>query len=134
MRLTTKSRYGTRAIFDLSYNYAGKPVHVKDISKRQEIPLKYLEQIFWQLKEAKIVRSVRGPTGGYMLAKDSSKITVWDIIKAVREPIDVVYCVDDVKKCNRAKQCVTRSVWKEAAGIIKTIPAFKICFFKKEGF
>jgi Rrf2 family protein len=119
MRLTTKSRYGTRAIFDLSYNYAGKPVHVKDISKRQEIPLKYLEQIFWQLKEAKIVRSVRGPTGGYMLAKDSSKITVWDIIKAVREPIDVVYCVDDVKKCNRAKQCVTRSVWKEAAGIIK---------------
>ncbi len=119
MRLTTKSRYGTRAIFDLTYNFAGRPVQAKDISKRQEIPLRYLEQIFRQLKQANIVKSVRGPAGGYMLAKDSKKITVWDIIKAVREHIDVVYCVDDVKKCNRAKQCVTRSVWKEAAGIIK---------------
>jgi Rrf2 family protein len=80
------------------------------------------------------MKSMLGSRGGYMLAKDSSKVTMWDIIKAVKEPIDVVYCVVDVKKCNRAKQCVTRSVWKEAAGIIKTIPAFKICFFKKEGF
>ena len=118
MRLTTKSRYGTRAIFDLSYNYVGRPVQVKDISIRQEIPLRYLEQIFRQLKQANIVKSVRGPAGGYVLAKDSHKITLRDIIQAMKEPINPVFCVDNGcengKTCSRADQCVTRPVWEEA--------------------
>ncbi len=118
MRLTTKSRYGTRAIFDLSYNYAGRPVQVKDISRRQEIPLRYLEQIFRQLKQANIVKSVRGPAGGYVLARDSHKITLRDIIQAMKEPINPVFCVDNGcgngKTCSRADQCVTRPVWEEA--------------------
>jgi Rrf2 family protein len=113
------SRCGTRAVFDIAYHSVGLPVPAKDVSNRQEIPLRFLEQILNKLRQANILKGMRGSRGGYMLAKDSNKITVWDIIKAVREPIDVVYCVDDVKKCNRAKQCVTRSVWKEAAGIIK---------------
>ncbi len=118
MRLTTKSRYGARAIFDLTYNFAGRPVQVKDISRREEIPLRYLEQIFRQLKQANIVKSVRGPAGGYLLARDAKKITVGDIIHAMKEPINPVFCVDNecgsVKKCNRADKCVTRPIWEEA--------------------
>ena len=118
MRLTTKSRYGARAIFDLAYHSSGVPVQIKDISQRQEIPQRYLEQIFHKLKEAKIVKSVRGPGGGYLLARPAEKITVGDIISAMREPIDPVFCVDQdsdsTKKCSREGECVTRQVWKEA--------------------
>ena len=115
MRLTKMSRYGTRAIFDIAYNSVDLPIQVKDISNRQEIPLRFLEQIFHRLKNANIVKSVEGPNGGYLLAKDPSKITVRDIIKAVKEPIDVVHCVSDVTSCSRATHCLTRLVWKEAA-------------------
>lgn len=115
MRLTKMSRYGTRAMFDLAYNYAGLPIQVQEISNRQEIPLRFLEQIFHRLKNANIVKSVKGPYGGYLLARDSKKITVRDIINAVKEPIDVVHCVNDITNCNRAKNCLTRLVWNEAA-------------------
>ena len=111
MRLTTKSRYGTQAIFDIAYNFAGMPVQIKDISKRQEIPLKYLEQIFHKLKKAGIVKGKRGPSGGYILARAPNETSVRDIFKAVREPTDLVNCAN----CTRAPQCVTRLVWKEAA-------------------
>jgi len=118
VRLTTKSRYGTRAIFDIAYNSSGTPVQIKDISSRQQIPQRYLEQIFHKLKQAKVVKSVRGPGGGYLLAKDPTKITVGEIIKAMREPIDPVFCVDtgvdSAKKCNEVEECVTRQIWKEA--------------------
>jgi len=118
MRLTTKSRYGARALFDIAYHSAGVPVQIKEISERQDIPQRYLEQIFHKLKKANIVKSVRGPGGGYVLAKDSKKITVGDIIQAMREPIDPVFCVDNEtkqnKQCSRAEECVTRLVWKEA--------------------
>ena len=118
MRLTTKSRYGARAIFDIAYHSSGIPVQIKDISQRQEIPQRYLEQIFHKLKKAKIVKSVRGPGGGYLLTKDPEKITVGDIIQAMREPIDPVFCVDNEagsnNKCSRAGECVTRQIWKEA--------------------
>ena len=117
MRLTTKSRYGARAIFDIAYHSTGMPVQIKDISKRQEIPPRYLEQIFHKLKKANIVNSVRGPGGGYVLAKEPNEITVGDIIQAMREPIDPVFCVDNEeenKKCSRSGECVTRLVWKEA--------------------
>lgn len=118
MRITTMSRFGTRAIFDIVYHSAGLPVQIKDISKRQEIPIKYLGQIIHRLKKAKIVESVRGPSGGYVLARDPSEITVGDIIKAVGEPTNLVFCVDpeaeDGDPCNRVEQCVTRLIWEEA--------------------
>ena len=118
MRLTTKSRYGTRAIFDIAYNSAGMPVQIKDISKRQEIPPRYLEQIFHKLKKANVVKSVRGPGGGYVLTSDPKKITVGDIIRAIKEPIYPVFCADEKdghnKKCSKTVLCVTRQVWIEA--------------------
>lgn len=119
MKLTTMSRYGTRAIFDIAYHSTGLPVQVKDIAERQQIPIKYLEQIFHKLKQADFIKSERGPGGGYVLTKDPSKIVVGDIIKAVKEHTDLVACVcnsaDKGKPCVREDQCVTRSVWKEAA-------------------
>ena len=118
MRLTTKSRYGARAIFDIAYNSAGMPVQIKDISNRQGIPPRYLEQIFHKLKKADIVKSVRGPGGGYVLTNDPKKITIGDVIRAIKEPIAPVFCVDSKdghhNECSREKLCVTRQVWEEA--------------------
>lgn len=118
MKLTTKSRYGARAIFDIAYHSSGRPVQIKEISKRQEIPQRYLEQIFQKLKRANIVKSVRGPGGGYVLAKDPKKITVGDIIRAMKESMELVFCVGNEngssKRCSRTEQCVTRLVWEEA--------------------
>jgi len=119
MKLTTMSRYGTRAVFDIAYHSTGLPVQVKDIAERQQIPIKYLEQIFHKLKQADFIKSERGPGGGYVLTKDPGKIVVGDIIKAVKEHTDLVACVCNSagkgKLCVGEDQCVTRSVWKEAA-------------------
>lgn len=118
MRLTTKSRYGTRAIFDIAYHSAGIPVQIKDVSKRQSIPPRYLEQIFHKLKKANIVKSVRGPGGGYLLTSDPKKISVGDIIRAINEPMNPVFCVDTTDghhdKCSQTEQCITRKIWIEA--------------------
>ena len=119
MKLTTMSRYGTRAVFDIAYHSTGLPVQVKDIAERQQIPLKYLEQIFHKLKKADFIKSERGPGGGYVLTKDPSEITVGDIIRAVKEHIDLVSCVcsssKDGTSCPQEGQCVTKSVWQKAA-------------------
>jgi Rrf2 family protein len=115
------SRFGARAIFDIAYHSAGLPVQVKDIAKRQEIPQRFLEQIFHRLKMANIVTGVKGPNGGYLLARDPHEITLSDILKAIKEPIDVVYCVHNPNDCSRAPQCVTRLVWKEASARIKQV-------------
>ena len=121
MRLTTMSRYGTRAVFDIAYHSQGLPVHIKDISKRQDIPQRYLEQIFHKMKHARILKSVRGPRGGYLLADDPKKITVGDIIKSVSETTRPVSCVDNGGTCSRSDECVTRTVWKEAGEKIEEV-------------
>ena len=112
------SRYGIRAVFDIAYNSLGLPVLIRDISERQQIPSKYLEQIFHKLKKVGVVEGTRGPRGGYVLARDPNEITVGDIIRGVNEPINPVFCVDAESessvKCSREEQCVTRLIWKEA--------------------
>ena len=147
MRLTTMSRYGTRAIFDIAYNSTGAPVQVKDIAERQQIPIKYLEQIFHKLKKAAFIKSERGPGGGYRLTKDPGEITVGDIIRAVQEDTDLVACVcvssENGVPCEREEQCVTRSIWKEAASKVnnffKSVTVADLCAdaqkknVKKEG-
>ena len=119
MKLTTMSRYGTRAVFDIAYHSIGLPVQVKDIAERQQIPVRYLEQIFHKLKNTDFIKSERGPGGGYVLTKEPNEITVGDIIKAVKEDTDLVSCVcsssEDGAPCSRKGQCVTRSVWQKAA-------------------
>lgn len=85
MKLTTRGRYALQALIDLISNSAGRAVKLQDISDRQGLPLSYLEQLFRQLRIGGVVKSVRGPGGGYILAKDSAEISVQDVLKAVKE-------------------------------------------------
>ena len=122
MRLSTQSRYGVRAIFDIAYNYEGLETQVKDISRRQGISPRYLEQIFQKLKKAGIVGSKRGPSGGYFLNKKAEEITVGDVIRTTEGGIDPVLCIDpedSSQPCDRLGECVTRLIWDEAGNRLK---------------
>ena len=118
MRLSTKSRYGVRALFDIAYHSAEAPAQIKAISQRQGITPRYLEQIFQKLKRAGIVKSIRGPRGGYYLARKPEEIAVGDIVRAMEETIDPVFCARPVKgrsrKCRRESKCPAQVVWTEA--------------------
>lgn len=118
MRLTTKSRYGTRLILDLSVYGKDKPVPLSEVSKRQNISLKYLEQLIAKLKKAGFINSQRGPTGGHMLAKDPKDITIGDIVRVLEDVVVVTDCSEQEKQvcgiCNRAGDCLSRWVWAEA--------------------
>src|SRR5271169_2720238 len=93
MRITTTSRYGVRALFDVAYHGGGQPTQIKDIAKRQRISQRYLEQIFNKLLKGGLLKSRRGPRGGYLLARDASEISVGDIITAAQGPIVPVQCL-----------------------------------------
>ncbi len=122
MRLSTQSRYGVRAIFDIAYHSEGLETQVKDISRRQGISPRYLEQIFQKLKRAGIVGSKRGPSGGYFLSKKPEEIKVGDIIRTTEGGIDPVLCLDpedSTQPCDRLGECVTRLIWNEAGNRLK---------------
>ena len=118
MRLSTKSRYGLRALFDMAYNSGTLPVQIKDISRRQDISPRYLEQIFQSLKRAGILKSKRGPQGGYFLAKKPDQITVREILQAAEGDTFLVDCLNGNKSKKKAcpfdSECVTQTVWMEA--------------------
>jgi Rrf2 family protein len=111
-----------RAIFDIAYNSEGLETQVKDISRRQGISPRYLEQIFQKLKKAGIVGSKRGPSGGYFLNKKSEEISVGDIVRITEGGIDPVVCIDpedSSQSCDRLGECVTRLIWSEAGNRLK---------------
>lgn len=113
MRLSTKAQYAVRALVDLSLHSGGKPVALREISRREEIPLNYLEQLFLRLKKGQIVESVRGPRGGYILARSSSLIKISEIVATVEEPMNPVSCLDEEEgPCSRGSRCFTHNVWK----------------------
>ena len=113
MNISTKGRYAVRAMLDLALQPTGEPTLIKDISKRQEISDLYLEQLFNRLKTAGLLRSIRGPKGGFMLNKPAVEIKLIDILEAMEGPIAPVDCVDNATLCTRADSCVTRDVWAE---------------------
>lgn len=119
MRLSTKSRYGLRALFDMAYNSGTLPSQIKDISRRQEISPRYLEQIFQSFKKAGILKSKRGPQGGYFLARKPDQITVKEILEAAEGDTLLVECTSKKKKkkgdCAFEGSCVTQTVWLEAS-------------------
>jgi len=122
MRLSTQSRYGVKAIFDIAYNSEGLETQVKDISRRQGISPRYLEQIFQKLKKAGIVGSKRGPSGGYFLNKRPEAITVGEIVRITEGCIEPVLCIDPEdsnQPCDRLGECVTRLIWNEAGNRLK---------------
>ena len=119
MRLTTKSRYGTRLVLDLAANAKTGPVPLSDVSKRQNISLKYLEQLIVKLKKAGLVKSQRGPFGGHMLAKSPNQISVGDIVRTLEESTAITDCAERETQlcgvCNLAGDCLSRWVWIEAS-------------------
>ncbi|MCX5861558.1 MAG: RrF2 family transcriptional regulator [Desulfomonile sp.] len=122
MRITTTSRYGVRALFDVAYHGGGQATQIKDISRRQKISQRYLEQIFNKLLKAGLLTSRRGPRGGYMLSRDPSQISVGDIINAAQGPIVPVMCLSSQnqgkKVCDVLDECVTRHVWRDTQRLL----------------
>lgn len=124
MRLSTKGRYGVRAMFDLALRYGQVPVPLKDISRREEISVNYLEQLFARLRREGLVEGTRGPRGGFLLTKNPNRVKIGDIIRAIEGPISLVYCVDPKerkKECHRADTCITRLLWKRTSEKIAEI-------------
>lgn len=110
MRLTTKGRFAVTAMIDLGMRHGSGPVTLAEISARQKISLSYLEQLFGKLRRHRLVESVRGPGGGYCLARDMSEMTVADIILAVDEPIDATQC-GGKENCRDDQKCLTHDLW-----------------------
>ena len=112
MRLTTKGRFAVTAMLDLALHASDGPVTLAGISERQKISLSYLEQLFGKLRRRKIVESVRGPGGGYHLARAAATITVADIVRAVEEPLDSTQC-GGRENCHDNHRCMTHELWEE---------------------
>jgi Rrf2 family iron-sulfur cluster assembly transcriptional regulator len=110
MRLTTKGRFAVTAMIDLAIHGGEGPVTLAEISERQRISLSYLEQLFGKLRRRALVSSVRGPGGGYTLARKSSELSVAEIIRAVDEPIDATQC-GGRENCRDDRKCLTHDLW-----------------------
>jgi Rrf2 family protein len=114
MKLSTRSRYGTRLMLDMARHYREGPLQLGDIAKRQDVSIKYLEQIIIPLKKAHYIESVRGRKGGHILTKPPEEITVGEIVALLEESSGLVKCAKDTTVCGRADICPTRLLWKEA--------------------
>jgi Rrf2 family iron-sulfur cluster assembly transcriptional regulator len=112
MKLGTKGRFAVTAMLDLALHGQGGPVTLAAISERQKISLSYLEQLFGKLRRRELVESVRGPGGGYQLAREATKLTVADIICAVEEPLDSTQC-GGRENCLENQRCMTHDLWEE---------------------
>ena len=122
MKLSTKGRYGTRLMLELAKNYGtNKPILLREIAEKQEISLKYLEQIVMPLKNSKLVRAVRGAKGGYMLAKSPESITLFEIIQALEGDVDITECLKYPEICNKSEFCVARELWGTVSIKIKDV-------------
>jgi Rrf2 family iron-sulfur cluster assembly transcriptional regulator len=111
MRMSTKAQYAVRAMVNLNLYSEGSPVSLRDISLRESISLTYLEQLFVKLRRGQIVKSVRGPGGGYLLARPAKEIQVDEIIDSVEESLVPVACMDRKHGCVCEDHCVTHNVW-----------------------
>ena len=118
MKLSTRSRYGTRMILDMAQHDNGKPVQLGDIDKRQNVSLKYLEQIIRPLKEANYIKSFRGSKGGHLLNKAPEEITVGEIVALLEGGTSLTQCANDPEACDRVDNCVTRYLWVEVSKAI----------------
>ena len=121
MKLSTRTRYGIRAILELAEKDGSGPLRVKTIAQSQDISAKYLEQLMSILKSAGFVRSMRGSKGGYMLAKAPNQIKLSDVFDCLEGPVTTVECVEDKDFCARAADCVARQVWAQVQQAITNV-------------
>ena len=118
MKLSTKGRYGMRAMLDLAQHYEDGLVLAKDVARRQGISERYLEHLFLTLKTAGLIKSVRGAHGGFTLARPPHKIKLMDILSVSEGQIALVDCVADASVCSRSSFCATRDLWTELQSVI----------------
>lgn len=118
MRLTTKGRYAVTAMLDLALNADQEAISLADISRRQEISLPYLEQLFARLRRAGLVNSVRGPGGGYLLATPAAAISIAQVIDAVNESVDATRC-QGLSDCQQGDTCLTHYLWCDLSDQIR---------------
>ncbi len=111
MKLSKRARYGTLALVDLALHQGQRPIRLNDIAERQLISLRYLEHLVQPLVSGGIIKTVRGPSGGLMLARPSDQINLAEIIKLLEGSLAFVKCVDDEQLCARSSSCITRSIW-----------------------
>jgi len=111
VKISTKARYGTRAMIDIGEHFGKGPVSLRKLAERQCISMKYMEQIVPLLKASGLIRSTRGALGGYVLAKEPGEISLRDILQALEGSWSLVDCLDDDKLCDLAKECVTYEIW-----------------------
>ena len=111
MKISTRGRYGTRAMLDLANHFGQGPISLKDLASRQEISPKYLEQLLIPLRTAGIIKSIRGAKGGYVLAREPASVCLDEIILILEGSMAPVECVDNPSSCHRSSTCVTHEVW-----------------------
>ncbi len=118
MKLSTKGRYGTRAVLELALRYGTGPVLVREISESQQISERYLENILNSLRKNGILASTRGANGGYQLTRDPAHITVGEVVRALEGPLDVVDCTGN-RQCGRYSQCAAYLIWNKLKTVIE---------------
>lgn len=120
MRITTKGRYGLRAVIRLALDESGRPLPIRKIANEEALSSEFLEQIFFRLKKAGIIQSTRGAGGGFTLSRPPESITVLEILEAVGEEINLSPCSnDDDFDCNRQETCSTAGIWKEGTTLMR---------------
>lgn len=113
MKLSTRSRYGMRAALELAVHYGKGPLQIKTIAEREGISNKYLEQLVATLKSSGLVRSLRGPRGGYLLAKAPKDITLAELFTVLEGQLVTVECLEHKDYCSKCAECITRKIWSE---------------------
>ncbi len=123
MRMSTKAQYAVRALVSLNMICDGKPVSIKEVSEREKISLNYLEQLFVKLRRGGIVNSVRGPGGGYLLARPAADIRIDQIIDTVEEALMPLSCMNTDGSCGCNSECITQSIWQGLGNQIRNFLA-----------
>jgi Rrf2 family iron-sulfur cluster assembly transcriptional regulator len=111
MKITTRGRYAVMALVSLSAASRGNPISLKDIARQEEIPEAYLQQLFSRLRRRNLVKSIRGPGGGFLLARHPSRITIGEIIRSAEGRDDTIGCRRSGRKCGRIERCKTQGMW-----------------------
>ena len=120
MKLSTKGRYGVKAMVDLAINYGKEPISIKAISQRQHVSEYYLEQLFSPLRKSGLIKSIRGAQGGYVLNRDPKDIKISEIMYILEGPIEISDCVDG-SSCNNIDCCATRLLWEKIKHSIDSV-------------
>lgn len=112
LRLSTKGQYGVRAMYEIARGYPGSPITIKEISERQDVSVAYLEQILNTLRRAGLIKSIKGPGGGYVLSKKPGETNIGEILRELEGPVAITNCLDPSEGCSRVDTCVTHLLWR----------------------